>query len=333
METFQTRWCIVDEYPRYFLKSLQVRFQFIGPFPGLLNWEVNSALAKHGVPHCAFWSQTGIDGWFSHGWRLNLQGRDRWETAMQPWNQYLYLVVNVKGIVLAEAPFLSETLIQLLSRKFRYRKIGVVWGEGKKDSSFPRLRAEPFVELPFPFDRSALGIDSPGLLQDVVLKCLMFCGVYLSPWISLFNRQYSSGVLSDRPRPFSLENLRLDDADLKFNLRLGDYIMTDVAHHFMQQVYERLFRESSIAQEKLERFMALRFQAIQEDGKTRFWRLLENPTPGNKYTLAIHYIDPLPLFLRMGWLNKWVRFAREQKQLRVFFPLLTGPVVNIQIDV
>ncbi len=250
-----------------------------------------------------------------------------------PWNQYLYLVANVKGVVAAADPYMNEALLKLLARKFRYRRVGVVGAGELAGASFPQLKKHPFVnlELPFPVPFSESYFSSKN--TAFLFKTVLICSMYLAPLITTYGKRFVPEEFACKTAIFYLENIQVDETDLKFNLRLGDYIMTDVASTFMQDVYRWLKSPASLNSEGLSQFLKQREAAMVADARSRFWRLLENPKPGRTYALAFEYIDPLSWFFQSGlfqvWLNKLINYPDLYLQL----PLYSGPVIHIQIRV
>ncbi|NOX38851.1 MAG: hypothetical protein GXO78_15070 [Calditrichaeota bacterium] len=253
--------------------------------------------------------------------------------TLVPWNQYLYLVANVKGVIAVTDPYVNEVLLNLLVRKFRYRRIGVVAADDTAVAQYPQLEKEPFIRLAFPFPIPFSESHFPSETAAFLSKTVLLCSLYLAPLITVYGHRFVPETFATEAPIFHLENVRVDESDLKFNLRLGDYIMTDVASTFMQDFYRWLKSTASTSTADISSFLQQRAAAMVEDARTRFWRLLENPTPGRKYALAFEYIDPLPWFLQFGLLKDWLERLAGQPDLYLQLPLFTGPVINIQIDV
>ncbi len=83
--------------------------------------------------------------------------------------------------------------------------------------------------------------------------------------------------------------LRYPSSDLKFNIRLADYAMTDFLHSLIPGTLAEFlsFKSSREVGELLER----RKTSAEGDAAARFWRLLEPSSSANAIQLQIVYYD------------------------------------------
>jgi len=167
--------------------------------------------------------------------------------------EFLHLVKNLRGILYFEEG--REREFEWLKRKFRYRELGV---------SELLDRPKGWAKL----------VVLPRLGRDPVLDTLLLANRYIAPVILL-------GESSLRPfRKIVVAELRtrqrLGDRELKFNLRLVDYAITD----FYVKAVE-LAREGRMEERK----------RLAESDLRRFWRIKPDP----KGSTFVGYLEPLGL--------------------------------------
>jgi len=164
-----------------------------------------------------------------------------------------YLIKNLRGIVYHSNNIDPKDEINWLKRKFKYRELGI--SENLKAySKWKRL------------------VVLPRIVQDAVLDSVLQASRFLCPLLVLKEQSLSSleNAIIARLRT----NEKLSDKDLKFNIRLVNYAITDF---YIKSI--ELGRQSNmesrkeLAKKDLKRFWRIR---TSEDGKT-----------------LIAYIDPL----------------------------------------
>ncbi|MEM2522961.1 MAG: hypothetical protein QXW82_07430 [Candidatus Bathyarchaeia archaeon] len=166
---------------------------------------------------------------------------------------HFYLVKNLRGIIYFSKRFSPKAEFDWLKRKFRYRELGV--SESLKlELKWKKLLTLPRIE------------DNP------ILDSLFQASRFICPLIVL--REQSLEDFGNAVITQLKTSEKLNDKDLKFNIRLVNYSITD----FYLQSIELASRCDIDGRKKL----------AEKDLK-RFWRIKEDV---NGKTL-IAYIDPL----------------------------------------
>jgi hypothetical protein len=166
---------------------------------------------------------------------------------------HLYLVKNLRGIIYFSSGINVEAELDWLKRKFRYRDLGISENLGIK-RGWKRLVILPRIE------------------EDPTLDSLLQASKYICPLLILKGeslRDFKELIIAELK---TKENL--GDRELKFNLRLINYSITDF-----------YLKSLELAKEK---DMEGRRNLAHKDLK-RFWRIKES---GEGRTL-IAYMDPL----------------------------------------
>ncbi|MCS7114740.1 MAG: hypothetical protein N0A00_05005 [Candidatus Bathyarchaeota archaeon] len=166
---------------------------------------------------------------------------------------HIYLVKNLRGIIYFSMEVSPEAELEWLKRKFRYRELGI--------SETLKFKAK-WKKL----------LILPGMAEDPVLDSLFQASRYVCPLIVLKEkslRDFEKAIVA------SLKTrMKLGDKDLKFNVRLVNYAITD----FYLKSIE--FAEKSD--------MAARRRLAEKDLK-RFWRIKADA----EGKTIVAYIDPL----------------------------------------
>lgn len=166
---------------------------------------------------------------------------------------YIYLVKNLRGIVYFSKGIRPEIEFSWLKRKFRYRELGV------SESLKLELSWKKLLTLP--------KIDDNPILDSLLQASRFICPLIILKEQSL--KDFGNAVI------VQLKTLgKLNDKDLKFNLRLVNYSITD----FYLKSIELAARLDMEGRRKL----------AEKDLK-RFWRVKEDAN--GKALVA--YIDPL----------------------------------------
>ncbi|MEM2947678.1 MAG: hypothetical protein QXM52_04835 [Candidatus Bathyarchaeia archaeon] len=170
-------------------------------------------------------------------------------------HQRLYLVKNLRGIIYLSKEVSAEKEVEWLKRKFRYRELGV------SETLKLELKWKKLLTL-------------PKIVENQVLDSLIQASSFVCPLIILKDESledFKNAVVA------SLKTKeKLGDKDLKFNLRLVNYAITD----FYTKTIELALR-SDLAERK----------RLAERDLKRFWRVSEDAC--GKTLIA--YIDPLLL--------------------------------------
>ena len=168
---------------------------------------------------------------------------------------YPYLVKNLRGIVYFSEKVNAEKELEWLKKKFRYRDLGV--------SETLKLK-EKWKRL----------ITLPRIDENPVIDSAFQASLFLSPLIILKERSlrdFEKGIVAKLKT-----SQKLSDKELKFNLRLVNYSITD----FYLKAIE-LGKKHDLKRRK----------ELAEKDLKRFWRIEES----KKGKVLIAYIDPLLL--------------------------------------
>jgi len=166
---------------------------------------------------------------------------------------HLYLAKNLRGIIYFSRDITPKTEFDWLKRKFRYRELGV------SENLKLELKWKKLLTL-------------PKMVDDPVLDSLLQASRFVCPLIVLKEqslKDFRNAVIIQ----FKTSE-KLNDKDLKFNIRLVNYSITD----FYLKSIELAAKQDLEGRKKL----------AEKDLK-RFWRVKED---ANGKTL-IAYIDPL----------------------------------------
>jgi len=166
---------------------------------------------------------------------------------------HLYLAKNLRGIIYSSRDIVPKTEFDWLKRKFRYRELGV----------------SENLKIEFKWKKL---LTLPKMVDDPVLDSLLQASRFVCPLIVLKEqslKDFRNAVIIQ----FKTSE-KLNDKDLKFNIRLVNYSITD----FYLKSIELAAKHDLEGRKKL----------AEKDLK-RFWRIKED---ANGKTL-IAYIDPL----------------------------------------
>ena len=170
-----------------------------------------------------------------------------------PEHQRLYLVKNLRGIIYFSRGVSPEKELEWLKRKFRYRELGI------SETLKLELKWKKLLTL-------------PKIVENPVLDSLLQASSFVCPLIILKEdslKDFEKAVVATLKT-----REKLGDKDLKFNIRLVNYAITD----FYLKSIELALQSDMESRKKL---------AVKD--LKRFWRVPEN---ADGKTL-IAYIDPL----------------------------------------
>jgi len=170
-----------------------------------------------------------------------------------PEHQRLYFVKNLRGIVYLSRGVSPEKEFEWLKRKFRYRELGV------SETLELELKWKKLLTL-------------PKIVENPILDSLLQASSFVCPLIIL--KEESLKDFKNATVALLKTKEKLADKDLKFNLRLVNYAITD----FYTKSIELALQSDLDGRKRL----------AEKDMK-RFWRIQEDT---NGKTL-IAYVDPL----------------------------------------
>jgi len=157
-------------------------------------------------------------------------------------SEYLYLVKNLRGIIYFSDKSKAEKEIEWLKRKFRYRKLGIA--KSLKEKSKLKLWDKlEILSLPFEVN----------LKLNSEIESMLLASSFLSPLLIL--KEETLTKLSN----FLILGLKtkevLDDRELKRNIRLANYSITDF---YLKAIKADRKEKVKIAREDLKRFWRIK---------------------------------------------------------------------------
>ena len=225
--------------------------------------------------------------------------------------RYVRLLKNLRAVAFldpnAEIP-LEE--IKWLRRRFKYRNVGI------SESLITALKAEAkelFLRKPFEilkpplleienFVETILEIESK--VPAYTIESLILTSCYVNVLVVLGRDSFS--VLDPFVTWAMRSTAELTETEVKRNLRIIGYAMTDFhnenagqAYESLKGVAEKILRKEDLSKvrEESERLMEKRKKIAQDDGEKRFWRLRQ---PGEeKERIVIAYLDVMPLISKI----------------------------------
>lgn len=208
-------------------------------------------------------------------------------------HKYLYLVKNMRCIFV---PFKGKSLnsvIKFLRKNYRNRCVGIPRWFLEENADLPGKK--PFVEIDFLDKTKEQILSSTGpILKTIILSCH-----YVVPIISVmeFNE-----IINDKEGTiinFSFSG-QLSDRDKKFNIRLGDYAMTDFLIELVEET-KNWIEGSSNGTARIDGLLSIREEKIRNDFEKRFWRLSKGGNNSRGKTLIVVYFDPLRYMFSQGY--------------------------------
>jgi len=197
-------------------------------------------------------------------------------------NRYLYLVKNLRAIYIPIDDKEQDNRVSKLLKKFyRYRIVGVpVWyckGEQNICDTKPFYKLDEFDELERILDH---------LFRNEWLKNTVVSSYFVVPIVSGF-KQLNNIIKCIEPVVEYRHSGDIEERDIKFNIRLGDYAMTDFLNDLISFTKEMLSEDMPF-----EQLAKLRADRMKDDFNKRYWRLIEsNEKRGSEISLTILYID------------------------------------------
>ena len=199
---------------------------------------------------------------------------------------YISLLKNLRGIIFGGADEGEGESIKWLLKHFRYRELGVPPALWDKIPQRGKIR---HIEYPFPDCEQSIEVLSRSADANFsVVESIGFSSIFAAPLLLLSQKS------AEMVRKFALYVFRAEvpenDRDMKRNIRLCDYAMTDLYERSVEQANRVLSGEI-----KVEDAIISRRTMAKEDGRKRFWRLGDG-TQGKPFVL---YLDLFPVIMKM----------------------------------
>ncbi|KYH42807.1 MAG: hypothetical protein AYL33_000300 [Candidatus Bathyarchaeota archaeon B63] len=224
--------------------------------------------------------------------------------------RYVSLLKNLRGVAFfdPDAPFPLEE-VKWLKKRYKYRNIGIPQSlmAAIKPEMRNLLRGRPFEVLDSPLPEIEELIrrvsEARPEFPRYVIESLTLTSCYVNALIILGRE--SLPILD----PFIAWALRstaeLDEVEVKRNLRIIGYAITDFHNENSEEAYgmlrstaERIRRGEDPAEVRgeIEEFTEERGRLARDDGEKRFWRLRQ--AGGGEERIVIAYLDLASLILR-----------------------------------
>jgi len=162
-----------------------------------------------------------------------------------------WIIKNLRGVLYLKE--VNEERLNFLSKKFRYRNIGI-------PPTLTIKEKKPFIKLIYPsktIEEFILSFKNPAIESISLASC------YVSPVIA-FLEDYKD------LKPFAIEEVKIEDKltdkELKRHLRIADYAVIDIYHWSTNFAYECLKKGD------IENMIEKRRERVKQDIK-RYWRI------------------------------------------------------------
>ncbi len=232
-----------------------------------------------------------------------------------------------------------EPLIKWLGLRYRNRKIGYCLpgaragnqeaAEPASSTALKRLQKQPFVALSLPKELEELVHHLSAPLRPWLTQAFL-ANLYGSPLIlpaaAMADTIPAAGI------HWSLAvDAELSAVDLKFNIRLADYAMTDFLQSLIPGTLAELAPAASAGD--LAGLLELRKAAAEGDGNARYWRLLELPQDATGLRFQVAYFDWLPLLADTVTWPQWQAFLHEHPEFLQRYSQLLNLTLAVGLSV
>ncbi|MDQ7054398.1 MAG: hypothetical protein Q9P14_16465 [candidate division KSB1 bacterium] len=256
-------------------------------------------------------------------------------------HEFLYLVKNLRGILVLPVTNAAdpEPLIKWLGLRFRNRKIGYYLpgararnreaAEPTSSIALKRLQKQPFVALSLPKELEELVHQFSAPFRPWLTQAFL-ANLYGSPLIlpaaTMAETIPAAGI------HWSLAvDAELSAADLKFNIRLADYAMTDFLQSLIPGTLAELVPAASAGD--LAGLLELRKAAAEGDGNARYCRLLELSPDATGPHLQVMYFDWLPLLADADTWPQWQAFLHQYPEILQRYSQLLNLTIAVGLSV
>jgi len=199
---------------------------------------------------------------------------------------------------------LPEEELKWLSRKYRYRNIGVskLLFANLAESVKAVFAKKPFVTLSAPLDEietlTRLISNYRSSIPSYVFDSIIMASCYVNPMLIIGRESY--GVL-ERLATWALHSTcELPDIEVKRNTRIIGYAILDFhekttakTYEILHDVVSRLSESENTAIREIYEIVEERKKLAQKDGEHRFWRLREKGKLAERVVIA--YLDIMPI--------------------------------------
>ncbi|MET1127729.1 MAG: hypothetical protein ABWW70_00210 [Thermoproteota archaeon] len=188
--------------------------------------------------------------------------------------RYAALVKNLRGVVASYGDDEAKETVKWLSRRFRYRDLGVTPYalEAYRSLVEPFLGGKPLRELSYPAEALRLLSEkmAEALSSRELAEAAVLASAYVSPLLlassSLAETAEQLGVATVR---FSGE---LDVNSWKLHLRIADYTVLDMYSICVEEALDAI-RSARVGDEaRVEAILRRRAERVSKDAK-RYWRI------------------------------------------------------------
>ncbi len=210
--------------------------------------------------------------------------------------RYAFLVKNLRGVIAAMDDDRLSDWASWLSKRFRYRDLGVPGCllEKHREVFEGRLGGNPFHRLEYPTSRvdavaKEMARRLAGItgLDECVAHSLLLASAYASPVIAL--PRAAEGLASSIIAVHVVRGSRMGAREARLHLRIVDYTVLDA---YVESVEEA---RRAIGSRDATGLRARRVERARRDEK-RYWRVM-----GKGDTLVIIYLDHVSPLIESGY--------------------------------
>jgi hypothetical protein len=220
-------------------------------------------------------------------------------------SRFVSLLKNVRAVAFLDPKVsLPEEELKWLSRKYRYRSIGV---SGRLLASLAEdvktvFAKKPYVVLspPLPEIETFTHLISsycPGV-PGYVFDSVVLASCYVNPLLVIGRESYD---MLEKLAAWTLSSTaELPDVEIKRNTRIIGYAILDFHEKITMETYQtlknlksRLLKSREAMMEEIFELVKKRRDLAQRDGEHRFWRLREEGKLEERVVIA--YLDLVPV--------------------------------------
>jgi hypothetical protein len=219
--------------------------------------------------------------------------------------RFVSLLKNLRAVAFVDPnASLPETELKWISKKYRYRSIGV---SSQLLESLPERLKEtfskkPYVTLAAPLAEieTLIGLISQchPSLPDYVFDSIVMASCYVNPLLIIGRESY--GVLKELTVWALSSTSELPDIEIKRNTRIIGYAILDFhekvtveAYEGLQSAASKLPKQGEAALQEVDKIVEERKRLARKDGEKRFWRLREKGEHPERVVIA--YVDIMPI--------------------------------------
>ncbi len=227
--------------------------------------------------------------------------------------EYAPLVKNLRGVVFSRFGEETNEILSWLTKRFRYRNLGVPPSIVEKLSDFfkDKLGGKPFIKLVYPFKNlEKLGnfLSESFNVEFDVVETVVMASAYVSPIFAV--GEEASKSLETFCVDYVESNIRLNDFGWKLHFRIVDYTVLDMykwSTFHVKQLWSSKLDLTSFVKERQKKVLL---------DKKRYWRLQKG---NEKPVKVVLYLDPAQLIAKKivedkNFKRRFLKFPVEETE-------------------